>query len=228
MIKLDGLTEIPELKTEELKPYLNIKPSEAMTDQEAADYISKEFDAVHEESDGISIDRLKDELFNRSEDEIIIDFDITDQLKKQLENFDPERWQANNENERINAIKNLINELGKEMGLKDIPHYIVEEYEGGYGYYDPKSNTITLNKTYMSDPVELVNTISHELRHAFQYMRAEIMETWEDTLFRINHEYYVKPIDHPILGIIGYMHYYNQYVEVDARVFADKIMEAMK
>lgn len=103
----------------------------------------------------------------------------------------------------------------------------ISEYGDAYGCYDPKDNTITLNSQFLSDPVELVNTIAHETRHAYQFMRADKLETREDALFKVGNDNYISPIPLSSGGWLNYTDYYNQYVEVDARVFANKCMEAI-
>ena len=96
-----------------------------------------------------------------------------------------------------------------------------------HGFYNSTDNSITLNSQFFDDPVEMVNTLAHEMRHAYQHMRADALETREDALYRVNFENYITPRPLPEGGWIFFYDYEHQYVEVDARVFADKFVEAM-
>jgi hypothetical protein len=100
--------------------------------------------------------------------------------------------------------------------------------EYAYGFYSPSDNTINLNRQYFDDPVELVNTIAHEMRHAYQEYRAGLLETREDALYRVNLDNYISPIPLPGGGWLFFTDYQDQYVEVDARAFANLFTEAMK
>ena len=227
MIKVDNISETSDVKSEVSRPYLNIRPKEKMSDQEAADFISKEFETAHDVAEFDTYDKLLSEIFNRSEDELSIDFSISDKIKSLLENFSFDRWEAMSEAEKVSAIKELAKTVGEALGLDKLPTIEISDGDDAYGFYDPKNNTITLNSKYFADPVELVNTLTHELRHAYQHMRAELLETWEDALYKVNFDNYISPVPLPGGGWLFFVDYFDQYVEVDARVFANKFTEAM-
>ena len=227
MIKVDNISETSDVKSEVSRPYLNIRPKEKMSDQEAADFISKEFETAHDVAEFDTYDKLLSEIFNRSEDELSIDFSISDKIKSLLENFSFDRWESMSEAEKISAIKELAKTVGEALGLDKLPTIEISDGDDAYGFYDPKNNTITLNSKYFTDPVELVNTLTHELRHAYQHMRAELLETWEDALYKVNFDNYISPVPLPGGGWLFFVDYFDQYVEVDARVFANKFTEAM-
>jgi hypothetical protein len=58
-------------------------------------------------------------------------------------------------------------------------------------------------------------------------MRSEILDTKEDALFKCNFENYITPLQLPDGGYLNFTDYYDQYVEVDARAFANLFTEAM-
>ena len=97
----------------------------------------------------------------------------------------------------------------------------LEDEGGAYGNYNSENNMVNLNRKYFDDPCEIANTLTHELRHAFQEYRAEILDTWEDALYRVNLENYISPLPLPGGGWLFFTDYMNQYVEVDARAFAN-------
>ncbi|MBP3804160.1 MAG: zinc metallopeptidase [Oribacterium sp.] len=227
MIKVDNITETSDVKSEVSRPYLNIKPMESMSDQEAADFISKEFEDAHNVAEFDTYDKLLSEIFNRSEDEISIDFLISDKINEILDDFHFDKWEAMSEAEKVDSINELAKAVGEALGLDAIPVIDIVEGDDSYGFYDPKNNIITLNSNFFSDPVELVNTLTHEMRHAYQHMRAEMLETWEDALYKVNFDNYISPMPLPGGGWLFFVDYFDQYVEVDARAFANKFTEAM-
>ena len=227
MIKLDSVTETSDIKQGDSDTYLNIKPKESMSDQEASAYIDKVFDNARDVAEFDSYEKLLSDVFNRFEDEIDIDFPISEKTLALLEQYKVDKWTTLNDSEKKRLIDELSKAIGEGLGLKDIPKVKLSEGDDAYGFYDSKSNTITLNSLFLSDPVELVNTIAHEMRHAYQHMRADILETREDALYKVNYENYVTPKPLPEGGWLFFTDYYNQYVEVDARAFAEKFTEAM-
>lgn len=227
MIKLDSFTGISDIKKEMPEQYRSIKPTESKPDQEIAAFISNEFENARDVAEFDTYDRLLSDVFNRFEDEIDIDFSMSEKTLGLLEDFKPDKWEAMNDSEKKSLIEKLSNAIGEELGIKDVPTVNISEGDDSYGFYDPQKNTITLNSLFLSDPVELVNTIAHEMRHAYQHMRADILETRADALYKVNYENYITPLPLPEGGWLFFADYYNQYVEVDARVFADKFTEAM-
>lgn len=226
MIKIDRIPETVENEQNISKEYVSIKPVESMSNKEMSDFIDAEFQKAHDEAD--VYDRLLTDTFNRSEEELDIDFTIGDQLASILENFKDEKWAVLDGNEQMEAIKELADSIGKELDLQHFAELSVADGENStYGVYIWEKNEIVLNSRYFDDPKELVNTIAHEMRHAYQHMRAEMLETWEDVLYQFNFENYINPMPLPAGGYLFFTDYQDQYVEVDARVFANKFTEAM-
>lgn len=64
-----------------------------MTDQEADAFWKAEFQKAHDEVSLDEYDSLLSEVFNRSEDELDIDFCIDDRLADLLDQFSPETWE---------------------------------------------------------------------------------------------------------------------------------------
>ena len=227
MIRFSDIAESGS-HTENLEKHTDIKPSDRMTDQEADAFWKAEFQKAHDEVSLDEYDILLSEAFNRSEDELDIDFNIDDRITTILEQFSPETWECLSDSERIDAISEYVNALGEGLGLDNIPDTIVfNDANDAYGFYNPSNNTINLNKEYFNDPSELVNTIAHEMRHAYQEYRAGLLETREDALYRVNLDNYISPIPLPGGGWLFFTDYQNQYVEVDARAFANLFTEAM-
>lgn len=128
----------------------------------------------------------------------------------------------------FHIISEFVSALGEGLELENLPEVAAFDDDDAYGFYSPSDNTINLNRQYFDDPVELVNTIAHEMRHAYQEYRAGLLETREDALYRVNLDNYISPIPLPGGGWLFFTDYQDQYVEVDARAFANLFTEAMK
>lgn len=195
---------------------------------EADVFCKAENSLFQEESDIPPEEDVLTEIFYRSEDEISIDFEVDEDLRDCLSRFAPDRWRNADVPEQLMAMEELKDKIAEKLGLKNPPE--IKYYEWApdiYGSYSPEYNSLLLNTVQFDDPVELVNTIAHEMRHAWQHERADAMENRQDALFRANFDNYITPVSIPGIGYVNFMEYEGQYVEVDARVFASKITEAM-
>lgn len=228
MIKISDITEVFD-KTDVSEKYKNIKPAEHMTDQEVDDFWTQEFEKVQDETEIVPYDQLLSEVFNRSENELDIVFDIDDRLESILEKFKPENWDTMDESHQLSALKELEQSIGEKLEIEKMPALsFFDDEEGVCGNYNPENNVIDLNRRYLSDSREIVNTLTHELRHAYQKFRADILDTWEDALFKVNWDNYISPVSLPGGGWLFFKDYTDQYVEVDARAFANRFTEAME
>lgn len=93
------------------------------------------------------------------------------------------------------------------------------------GCYNSANNTIKLNANYLETPdcKDLMNTLLHESRHAFQHrcvnhpescdVSPKVIEAWKD-----NQKHYIMPED-------DFVAYENQPIERDANDFADSVMK---
>lgn len=93
------------------------------------------------------------------------------------------------------------------------------------GCYNPANNTIRLNANYLEHPdcKDLMNTLLHESRHAFQHrcvnhpescnVSPKVIEEWKE-----NQKHYIRPED-------DFVAYKNQPIEKDANDFADNVMK---
>lgn len=229
MIRIDSSFDALDCKTSENKSYLDIRSKSELSNKDINDYIKSEFEKAHREAMLEPYDKLLEEVYDVSEDDISIDYEVSDQVKEILTDFKFVSWMTLDDSERLDTIEKLVNAVSDELEIKDKPKIVLaDENEDFFGAYDPQENTIILNRKGFIDPRELVDTITHELRHAYQHMRAEKLETHEDALFRVNLENYISPEQNEDGEFLNFYEYQNQYVEVDAMAFADKFTEAMK
>lgn len=229
MIRIDSSFDALDCKTSENKSYLDIRSKSELSNKDINDYIKSEFEKAHREAMLEPYDKLLEEVYDVSEDDISIDYEVSDQVKEILTDFKFVNWMTLDDSERLDTIEKLVNAVSDELGITDKPKVVLTtENKDFFGAYDPQENTIILNRKGFIDPRELVDTITHELRHAYQHMRAEKLETHEDALFRVNLENYISPEQNEDGEFLNFYEYQNQYVEVDAMAFADKFTEAMK
>jgi hypothetical protein len=114
--------------------------------------------------------------------------------------------------------RELCQYISKSLGIKKVPKIVYSDgEEGECGGYNYTTNTIEINKIYFYDPPEnIVNTIAHETRHAYQYQRAKIGATALDRKWMDNFNNYKSAKKY------GYKIYRNQPLEVDAFNYGDQ------
>ncbi|MBR3524722.1 MAG: hypothetical protein IKO11_02650 [Lachnospiraceae bacterium] len=175
------------------------------------------------------------------------DYDITsdeqekaadEAMKRQLwevlqdEKYSQENWDRASIEERKQILQDYMYEVMKIYGLKDVKPTIVWDPNATYeddgvtmGYYSPDRHTVTLNENVLSDGIswcdsyDLLATVSHELRHAYQHeavdhptrfmVSQDTIDAWADN-FKPGH--YIDPD-------VDYDGYLDQPVERDARDF---------
>lgn len=227
MFKLSETTEdIPN--SESIEKNVEYTPKDIETGKEADAFWDYEFQKVHSEAELNLYDRLLSDVFDCTEDDIDLYFEITEDISTALEKFNSMEWNGKDYSEIREAISALVKAIGEGLGLKELPKINITDSGDQFGSYNYESNTITLNQKYFNNPKELVDTISHELRHAYQHMKAEHPETLEEMMYSVNFENYISPLELPAGGYLFFMDYYNQFVEVEARAFANRITEALR
>ena len=80
---------------------------------------------------------------------------------------------------------------------------------------DKDTHTIFINAKNLEDAKETADTIAHEMRHAYQYVRAEELIESRDLLYSIGFIRYIQPAQNQSL-------YEQQLVETDARDYAQR------
>lgn len=125
---------------------------------------------------------------------------------------------------RCEIVYSFYEEIKEHMGI-DADLDFVHKPAIDLGGYNPNTNKIDLNVNFLERPNcdDLLNTVLHESRHAFQNkcienpdsvtVKKNIIDVWKD-----NFENYISP---------GYDFeaYENQEIEKDANYFADSVMK---
>ena len=171
----------------------------------------------------LSFEELCDEMLWRSEDEFHFDIKPDEATLKALERFQPDNWELLDTNERQDAVRELVKSISDMQGLSEVPEVeFIDDGDNSCGFYSERGNYIGINERYLDDPKEIVDTIAHETRHAYQHYRGEVLETPVDEIYKFNFEHYIAPEYDENGFCTNFFDYYDQYVEVEARAFANE------
>ncbi len=147
-----------------------------------------------------------------------------------------ENWEKLDMEERIEALQQLENQVA-EISLR--PALLVESQSlssNVYGFYD--GSRIVISENLLSTDSEeaykeVLNTLIHEGRHAYQdynlysgtvvEANQELVNAWRVNLDVLGYE----SGESFFFPEIGMAQYYTQPVEVDARAYADVMMRAI-
>ena len=222
MIRFSGLDTISELNeiTKKIDGFKEIRPETNITNDEVQEYWD-DFFSKPIEDDGLIENELACDVYGRSEDEFSFEFAVEKpELKQLLTQFKAENWIELSEDEKIGLIKQLSSEIGEQLGVVNIPQ--IEFYNASIfdcGAYDPEMNIIAINKANFDNPDEIVDTIAHEMVHAYQFQRAMDPQNYTDLLYAYNFSNYIQPyVDDD--GYVNFTDYQDQLIEAEARAFA--------
>lgn len=217
--------DLPEKENSELLPSdesKDIKSQGIISKAEANDF----WNDVFEEQSGpfeneLSEEELFCEIFGRSEDEFDFDFDIDENVQEILDKFHEDKWNNLDESEQKDLIKELATAISEKLELDEKPEItFYDGPENSYGAYNPVSNLVEINSKNFQNPKEVIDTVAHELRHAYQCQRADKLETMEDMLYKVNFNNYILP-SLESGKYLFFTDYQDQLVEAEARAFAN-------
>lgn len=157
-------------------------------------------------------------------------------MKKKLwkvlqdEKYSEENWDNASIEERKKILQDYMDEVIKIYGLKDVKNEIKWDAKATYstasitwGYYTHWRHRVTLNEQALTDSIEgwdsyeLLETVSHELRHAYQHEAVDHPSKYMVSKETI--EIWKKNFRNYIGSDQGFDKYRAQPVEVDARDF---------
>ena len=125
---------------------------------------------------------------------------------------------------RCEIVSSFYDDIKQQMGINAELDFVYKP-ECDLGCYNPSTNRIELNARCLEnhDCSDLLNTVLHESRHAFQNkcietpesvtVKDNIIDVWKD-----NFNNYISPAD-------DFEAYENQEIEKDANYFADNVMK---
>ena len=219
MIKFgDVSSELHNNSPEDTNAYKEIKPQEALSKEAADDYWDNLFE---NEIEMPEFDELLFSVFDRSEDEFDFDLEVSDDIIELLQKIKGSEWAYLDDAEKADTIEALSDKISELLGLRerpDISYYDADKND--CGVYNHATHSTELNRSLLNDPGELIDTIAHELRHAYQHQKAMAPESELDLLYRVNFDNYISPLPLGDGKFLFFTDYQDQLVEVEARAFA--------
>ncbi len=221
------------------------------------DYVVEEFQPLCSSCEKIEFKQESSEVLefgvqNFESCEFVTDLEMTEGIASYLENVEDlhyEKWSKLSLEERAN----LLNQIEDKIALiEHRPPLVVEVIEMDpktLGYQDSINNKIALNSLYVSsnDPAlhrEVVDTIIHEGRHAYQHYNVDVktiheswseVQSWKENFYDPNYKYYTStgnwvliPFNDGSIHNVDFRLYYYQPVEIDARDFAADVMRRLE
>lgn len=183
--------------------------------------------------------------------EIVTDMEMTEGIADYLETVDElkyENWcklSLSQRAEVLNKIEQNVAAIEHRPALK----VELEQLEPrSLGYQCAAENKIVLNTLYVGANSrdhhrEVIDTIIHEGRHAYQHYNVDVkmihestgkVMSWEENFYDPNFQYYrsgsqkiLIPYHDGSIHDVDYRLYYYQPVEIDARDFAKDVMNKL-
>lgn len=139
--------------------------------------------------------------------------------------FEQSVWYSLNGLEMDNTIHDFKEAIAKDLNLSDVPGlgYYFEENIADFGSYSSRDNKIYINCLQLDYPENIVKTIAHEMRHCWQIERINSPKEFHtefEKILKFNNENYIQPYD-------NYCAYWNQPMEVDARLYSDHVLSTV-
>lgn len=184
--------------------------------------------------------------------EIMTDFEMAEGIADYLgsvEDFRLENWGKLSLSEReelLNRVEQHIAEIEHRPALK----VELKQMEPKHlGYQSASEHKIVLNSLYVgsNDPGmhrEVIDTIVHEGRHAYQHYNVDVkmihesgseVESWRENFYNPEYQYYhsgtqkiLIPYNDGSIHDVDFRLYYYQPVEIDARNFAADVLTRLE
>lgn len=200
--------------------YKEIKPEGKVSDEDADEFWNDIFYGEYE-ADELESEKIIAEVYGRDEDEFSFEADLdSPEIKGALKLFKNGNWKSLSEDEKKDAIVMLKDVLSEELELNKSPE--IEFYSASpndCGAILPEENKVMVNSSIFDDPAEVVDTVAHEMRHAYQFQCALRGETHMDKMYAYNFDHYIVPsLDED--GIFDFIDYQDQLIEAEARAYA--------
>lgn len=184
--------------------------------------------------------------------EFVTNLEMTESIASYLETVDElyfENWCKLTLQERVGLLNQIERKIALIEHRSPLDVIAYEMNPKTLGYHDSTNNKIALNTVFVSsnDPKlhrEVVDTIIHEGRHAYQHYNVDVkmiheswseVQTWKENFYDPNYKYYtctgswvLIPFNDGSIHNVDFRLYYYQPVEIDARVFAADIIRKLE
>lgn len=237
------------MKLESLESIREISPNEIVNDS-----VEPLKECTSESSENLSDSKESIEsMQSRFEmTEIVTDLEMTEGIAEYLKGVEELRFEnwckltKEEKEEILNKIEQKVAEIEHRPPLKveleDLPLK-------NLGYQSSSENKIVLNTNYVNSNSpehhrEVIDTIIHEGRHAYQHYNTDVktihesiseVRTWHENFYSPDYKYYrsgsqkiIIPYHDGTKHDVDYRLYYYQPVEIDARNFSHDVMAKLE
>lgn len=167
----------------------------------------------------ITKDKIHSDVYGRSTEDFKFNIDLdSSDIKKSLSQFQEPSWNCLDMDEKKECVQQFATLIGETLDLEhppEIKYYTASQDE--CGEFDSKHNVVRINENNFDSPKEIVDTVAHEMRHAYQFQRSKKIENYQDFLYAYNFEHYIPPT--------FFLDYQDQLIESEAQAFADLFAE---
>ena len=184
--------------------------------------------------------------------EIITDLEMTEGIADYLESVEEiryENWSKLSLEERAEVLNSIEQKIAEIEHRPAVRVYVEDMKANNLGYHSHTEHKIALNAKYVgaNNPNlhrEVIDTIVHEGRHAYQRYNVDVkcihesaseVKQWEDNFYDSEWGYYSYqgqkiyiPFDDGKMHDVGFRLYANQPVEIDARNFASDVLSRLE
>lgn len=184
--------------------------------------------------------------------EVVTDLEMTESIADYLESVDEvnfENWSKLTIEEKKDVLNRIEQKIAEIEHRPAIRVEIEEMTPRNLGYHSNSEHKIALNSQYVgtNNPNfhrEIINTIIHEGRHAYQHYNVDVkcihesasrVKEWEQNFYDPEWGYYSYkgqkiyiPFNDGKVKDVGYRLYAYQPVEIDARNFASDVLSRLE
>lgn len=216
----DASNRVENIDYSNIAKYKNIKPCGELSKAKALEFWKDVFQ-MSKEYEEISEEQIISDVYGCSMDNFSFEFNVSSaDISKVLDRFEDKAWEEMSEDDKEDAIRSLIEAIASQLEIHETP--VIEYYvadNSDCGSYVPDKNVIRINRKNFYNPQEIVDTVAHETRHAYQFQHANNIETYQDYLYSYNFSNYIAVSTNED-GYINFIDYQDQLVEAEARAFA--------
>lgn len=181
--------------------------------------------------------------------EILHDSEVTEQIAEYLSGLEDlkfENWTKLSLEQRKELLNRIEQQIAAIEHRPPLPIDVEKMKASTFGYQSNYYHKIALNSLYVgsnskNDYLEVIDTIIHEGRHAYQHYNvdkklihdsASVVNTWRENFYDPKYQYYnsgscIIPVKGRLQDV-GFRLYYYQPVEIDARNFASDVILKLK
>ena len=144
------------------------------------------------------------------------------------QNLKKEYYKNATEEEQLRVLASVLITEASYLGIEAPTLRMDELADNLGGYYTPKTHEIMINQNSISEEEKILNTLLHEMYHAYQYTCVKQLDLtgdllWAKKVAQWKEEFESKGLD--LNTNDGMVQYYTQSIEEEARNYAEQRVE---